>query len=81
MSIYAPFGVTHLSPGGKLKNGAIAIAWEWCEPEGGYVLAIQSGAYVTWHIDHEGNTTSGHYFNTLRRAYLNWRKRCGKEEI
>ena len=59
-----------------LKNGATIIAMG-----DGVVLAKNEGTvqeFVTWRIDQDGNTHSGHYFTFIGDAVRDYAARGGK---
>lgn len=64
--------------GDRLRNGSTLI--ERRETRGGtFVLAYTSGIqpWATWQ-EYEGNTGTGHYFDTLREALADFDERCGQ---
>jgi hypothetical protein len=64
-----------LAVGTPLKNGSTLLAWkDVC----GYVVVLalnEKNEYVTWDLDADGNTTSGHYFGDLLNAVEDYKTR------
>jgi hypothetical protein len=58
-----------LKHGDILNNGAHVVVAEPTE-DGAYVLAVKGNEYITWFVDPEGDTTSGHYHTGLGLASL-----------
>ncbi len=56
-----------LSNGAEILESRPYPFWEGCR----IVLArTQSGEYVTWNVDQNGDATSGHYFDSNLAAAL-----------
>jgi hypothetical protein len=61
----------------KLKNGAIVL-----KERGRFVLCKTDSfqPYVTWEINKDGATFTGHYFETREDAEDDFRTRIGRDE-
>ncbi len=60
-----------------LNNGASVVASERTSKDGGVVLALFHGEYVTWNVSNDGDAYTGHYFSDIIKATADFSERAG----
>ena len=64
-----------MNTGDKLKNGSLLITWKK-ERDSVVVLALSpKNECVTWLLDENGGTYSGHYYQDLLQAVDDYKSR------